>query len=103
MKNKKLFWIPRILAIAYILFLSLFSFDTDFGIGFLIHLLPSMIFTGCLILAWFKPKVGGILFSIAGLGTIIVFNTYRDLFVLFMISVIPIIIGIAFALLKRKK
>ena len=103
-KNKKInyIWIPRILAILFIIFISLFAFDTPFGIGFLIHLLPTFILLGCLIVAWVKPKIGGVLFGLAGIGTIIVFNTYRELISFFIISVIPIAIGVLFYLLKKK-
>jgi len=102
MKNKKLIWIPRGLIIAYILFISLFSLDTKFGIGFFIHLIPTFILLSILIFTWKKQKLAGILFIILGLGTIIVWNTYRDLFVFFMISIIPILIGILFLLKKSK-
>ncbi len=103
LKKIKLIWIPRILAVLYIIFISLFALDTPFGIGLLIHLLPTFIFIACLIVAWFKPKIGGILFGLAGLGTIIVGNTYRELITLFTISLIPVVIGILFFFLKRKK
>lgn len=102
-KKLKLIWIPRILAILYIIFISLFALDVPIlSMGFLIHLLPTLILSGCLIVAWFKPKIGGILFALAGIGTIIVFNTYRELITLFTISIIPIIIGILFFFLKKK-
>ena len=96
--------IPKILAIGYILIITAFSFDEPLiSIGFLIHLIPTVIFAGCLVLAWFKPKMGGALFALAGLGTIIVFNTYREFFVFLVVSIIPIIIGTLFWLSKEKK
>jgi hypothetical protein len=93
----------RVLIILYILFITLFSFDTSFGIGFFIHLIPTAIFLATLIFTWKKPKLAGILFVLEGFGTIIVFNTYRDLFVLFTISFIPILAGILFLIFKGKK
>lgn len=82
----------------------MFAFDVPlFSLGFLIHLLPTIIFVVCLIIAWFKPKIGGILFVLAGIGTIIVFNTYREFITFVTISLIPIIIGILFWISKRKK
>ena len=101
-KKFKLFWIPRILAILFIIFISLFALDTPFGLGFLIHIIPTFIFISCLVIAWFRPKIGGILFAVAGAGTIIVFNTYREIITLSIISIIPIIIGILFFFLKKK-
>jgi hypothetical protein len=95
-------WIPRTLAILFIILISLFALDTPFGIGFLIHLIPSFIFIGCLIVAWFKPKIGGILFGLVGIGTIIFFDTYRELISFIIISVPPIVIGILFYFIKKK-
>jgi hypothetical protein len=102
MKKIKLLDIARALIILYSLFIGIFAFDTEFGLGFFIHLLPSFIFLGTLILTWKKPKLAGILFALEGIGTIVVFNTYRDLFVLFVISLIPILIGILFFFSKKK-
>lgn len=103
LKKIKFVWVPRILAILYIIFISLFSLDAPFGIGLLMHLLPTLIFTSCLIVAWFRPKIGGILIGLAGIGTIILWNTYRDLFTFFVFSIIPIIISILFFFLKSPK
>jgi hypothetical protein len=102
-KKIKLLNIARGLIIAYAFFIGIFALDTEFGIGFFIHLLPTFIFLGTLIFAWKKPRLAGILFILEGIGTIIVFNTYRDLFVLFMISFIPILIGLLFFFSKNPK
>jgi hypothetical protein len=94
--------LAKIAAIAYIIFISLFAFDEIlFSPGFLIHLIPTLIFTAILITAWFKPKVGGVLFALAGIGTIIVFNTYKELITLATISAIPIAIGALFWFSKK--
>jgi hypothetical protein len=65
MEKDKLFWIPRVLTIIFILFLSLFAFDSFSGEspaieklgGFLIHLLPLFILTFVLIILWKKPFI----------------------------------------------
>jgi hypothetical protein len=81
----------------------MFAFDTEiFSVGFLIHLFPTVIFTACLVIAWFKPKIGGILFAVAGLGTIILFNTYREFLPFVSVSLVPVIIGILFLVSKNK-
>jgi hypothetical protein len=103
MKKIKFLDIVRMLIIAYALFISLFAFDVSSYLGFFIHLIPTFIFLGTLIFTWKKPKIAGVLFTLEGIGTIIVFNTYRDLFVLFVISLIPILIGILFFFLKNTK
>ncbi len=95
--------IARALIIAYIIFISIFAFDTTFGTGFFIHLLPTIIFLATLIVTWKKPKIAGVLFILEGLGTIIVFNTYRDLFVLTVVSFLPVLIGLVFFLSRNPK
>ena len=102
-KKVKAINIARGIIIAYIIFISLFAFDTTFGIGFFIHLLPTLIFLTTLIVTWRKPKIAGILFILEGLGTIIVFNTYRDLFVLFVVSLLPVLTGLVFFFSKNPK
>jgi phosphoglycerol transferase MdoB-like AlkP superfamily enzyme len=92
----------KIVSIFYISLITLFSFDSENFIGLLIHILPSFIFISCLMIAWFKPRIGGILFAISGIGTIIVFNTYRELFIFLVISLIPVIIGTLFWFGKKK-
>lgn len=103
MRKIKLLYLARGLIIIYSLFIGLFALDTPFGLGFFIHLFPTFIFLGTLILTWKKPKLAGVLFILEGIGTIIVFNTYKDLFVLSTISLIPILIGILFFFLKNPK
>lgn len=70
-------WTPRVLCILAILFVSLFALDS-FGPqltvwqqigGFLIHLIPSFILIGLLIVAWKYELVGGIIFAAIGFGT----------------------------------
>jgi len=101
--NLKLIWVPRTLAVLYILFLSLFVFDTPFGIGFLIHLIPSFILISILILTWKKQKFAGILFGLFGITTIIFYNTYQGILNFSMISLPPILAGILFYFLKNPK
>lgn len=74
MKKTTFIWIPRALAILFILFISLFALDAfeeglSLGeqlLGFVIHLLPSFILLGLLLVAWRFPLVGGLLFAGAG-------------------------------------
>jgi hypothetical protein len=70
-------WLPRILCILAILFVSMFSFDVFEAeltfwqqiLALLIHLIPSFILLALLIIAWKWEKLGGIIFAIIGLGT----------------------------------
>lgn len=67
---KKVFcWAPRILALTFVVFLSLFAFDVFEGpfkvmmiVGFLIHLLPSFVLLALTIVAWRFPVAGSIAF-----------------------------------------
>jgi hypothetical protein len=72
--KRVLFWTPRLLSIAYIVFLSLFALDV-FGEGYgfwrtglalIIHLLPALVLFVVLILAWRWEWIGGVLYASAG-------------------------------------
>lgn len=67
-------WAPRILSLAFIVFLSLFALDV-FGenqgfwrtaVALFIHLVPSLILLGVSALAWRWPWTGALLFALAG-------------------------------------
>lgn len=73
---KLIHWLPRVICILAILFVSLFALDS-FGYeltfwqqigGFLIHLIPSFVLTAVLIIAWKWENIGGIIFLIIGIG-----------------------------------
>lgn len=62
-------WVPRILMVLFIIFLTLFSFDvfemegsiwTKVG-AFVIHSVPSLVLAVVLVIAWRRPLIGGIL------------------------------------------
>lgn len=70
------YWMPRIICILAILFVSMFAADA-FGpgltvwqqiSGFLIHLIPSFILLAILVIAWKWEFIGGIIFSVIGIG-----------------------------------
>lgn len=77
--NKWIFWTPRILAIAFILFLAIFSLDVfdsaftlkDILIGLFIHNIPSIVLAVVLLIAWKYELVGAIAFILAGIAYII--------------------------------
>lgn len=68
-------WIPRIICIIDILFISIFALDafrpnaaiSDQLKDFFIHLIPSFILIAVLILAWKKEFLGGLLFMVIGI------------------------------------
>jgi len=95
-------WLPRILAIAFALFLSLFALDS-FGedlplleqvTGFLIHLAPVYMLVIATVIAWRWPLVGGVLFLAVGVMFTFWFNTYRSAIAFLMVSLPVFIIGV---------
>jgi hypothetical protein len=68
-------WIPRILCILAILFISMFALDSFApGLtiwqqisGFLIHLIPSFILLALLIVAWKWEFIGGLIIMLIGI------------------------------------
>ncbi len=73
---KVFYWLPRIICILAILFISLFALDAfspeltiwqQLG-AFIIHLIPAFILLAFLIVAWKWEYIGGIIFIIIGLG-----------------------------------
>ncbi len=76
MKNsvKIIHWVPRVLCIIAVIFISMFAFDSfspdrtflqNIG-SLLMHLLPSFVLIAILILAWKWELAGGILFTVLG-------------------------------------
>lgn len=94
MKNRILYWAPRIIGILSLLFMLMFSFDAFEGNdplimkleGFFIHNIPVLILTGIFILAWNKEFAGGIIFviiaSVAALYLIIASHKLSSLVVM---------------------
>jgi len=109
-KNNILYWLPRILGILFICFISLFSLDV-FGeykfpeilLALFMHLLPSIILLVVLIVAWKWEKIGGWIFVAMGIIFTIFFNTYESFSGFFLISFPILIIGILFLLNGRKR
>lgn len=76
------YWLPRGLGIAFALFLMLFTFDAWEGtstfweglLGWIIHMLPVFIVLFVLVVAWTRPRIGGILFLLLGAGFAVFFG-----------------------------
>ncbi|MBU0466181.1 MAG: hypothetical protein KJ718_00240 [Nanoarchaeota archaeon] len=94
-RNKLLYWIPRVLAIVFILFLRMFAFDVfaeyEFPLvlgALFMHLLPTF--------AWRRENTGGWLFIILGVGFTFFFETYESPVAFLLISGPVFLIGILF-------
>ena len=93
------YWLPRILAILFVAFISMFALDV-FGepqwfLALLMHLIPSFILVTLTVIAWKYEQLGGLLFIVAG-----VFLLISSRFESLIISVPAIIVGVLF--LNRK-
>ena len=100
-------WTPRILAILYIIFITIFSFDESvFTLPWFVHLMPTLLLTLMVILTWRKPLAAAIIFLILGFGFTLIFKTYTNWLIFLIISLPLILIGILFLLerlfLKKK-
>ena len=117
---KILYWTPRILCILSILFISLFaldSFSPTLSIwqqiaAFLIHLIPSFILLGLLILAWKLEFTGGIIFVVIGLvmSPFIFIHNFRmnhsfwmSLGIIMMVTFPFVIVGVLFIIGHYRK
>lgn len=117
---KIIHWLPRILCIIAILFISMFALDAfEPGLSFwqqigafLLHLIPSFILLLFLIIAWQRELIGGIIFIIIGLVTspLVFIHNYRmnqsvsmSLSVILLITAPFIIVGILFIISHYRK
>ena len=123
MSAKFFHWLPRIICILAILFVSLFAADA-FAEGltiwqqlgaFFMHLIPSFVLTAFLIIAWKWELIGGIIIAMTGLvmsPLIFALNHGRNHFsigaslgIVLMITFPFIVVGILFIIshtLKKK-
>jgi len=84
MKEKLLYWIPRIFTILALMFMLMFSFDAFEGEGsvahklasFFMNNLPFLILTLILIIAWNRELWGGILFIGAFIAATVFFKSF---------------------------
>jgi len=113
-------WLPRLLCILAILFISLFAADA-FAPGltiwqqlgaFFIHLIPSFILVALLIFAWKWEFIGGIIFTVIGLGLspfVFMINfkrnhsTWVSLGIILMITIPFVVVGILFIISHNMK
>jgi hypothetical protein len=101
--TKFIYWTPRIVSIAFLLFLAMFSLDIfDAGynfwgivVGLFMHNIPVFMLTILLIMAWKHELVGAITFYLAALVYIgiMVYNALNNPAEWYMLSYSIIIAG----------
>jgi len=119
---KILHWFPRIICILVILLVSLMAadaFSPGLSIwqqlaGFFIHLIPSFVLAGILVIAWKWELLGGVIFVVIGMGLSPFIYTHNfnmnhsvgmSILVLLMVTFPFIVAGILFIVshfLKKK-
>ena len=108
MRNKAIYWIPRIIVMIFILFISIFSFDVFSEYTFpmvllalLMHLIPSIVLIVLLIVAWKWEKMGGILFILLAIIFTFWFNLYKDIISFLLIGLPVLVVGILFLISSK--
>lgn len=98
-------WLPRVLALLFLVFLSLFAFDVFGGsetrlqqaVGFVVHLTPVFVLAVSLVLTWRRPKLAGWLFIAIGVLFTVYFQTLT-MGTFAVVSLPPLVIGALFLL-----
>lgn len=95
MTGKLFYWLPRVLAIVFIGFISIFALDVvgepRWFLALMIHLIPSYVLVGATAVAWKKEQVGGLIFIAVGLASL-VFTRFESL----IIFIPTVVIGAIF-------
>jgi hypothetical protein len=117
---KLLHWIPRVLVILAILFVSMFAFDSfspertawQNTIALLMHLSPSFVLLAILVVAWKWEKVGGIILTVVGVAlsfSVFMLNFRRNhsvwmsLLIILMVCIPFVAAGVLFIVSDYKK
>lgn len=118
--TRVLHWLPRIICIMGILFISMFSIDALNSeltiwqqiLSLSMHLIPSFVLILLLLLSWKRELIGGIIFMIIGLGfsPIIFIHNFKmnqsiwmSLGVISVITIPFAIVGVLFILSHYRK
>lgn len=108
--QKIILWAPRVLAIAFAAFLSMFAMDVfSAGYGFpevllalLMHLMPTLALVALIVLAWKKPLIGGIAFLLLGGFFFMAFDGYESLAGFFIVCFPVLLTGVLFLVSWKK-
>jgi len=98
---KKIFyWLPRVLTILFIAFISMFALDVfgqpNWVLALFIHLIPSYLLITLTIIAWKNEILGGSLFLFVGF-ILLVFTHFEAL----IVGISAFVIGVLFLIEKK--
>ncbi len=82
LRKRLLYWMPRILTIAFAIFISLFALDVfragkgfwEVTLALLIHLIPTAVVLGVLALSWRREWIGAIIYI--AMAILYIFRTW---------------------------
>lgn len=99
MTKKIIYWAARVLAILFIIFVSIFALDVfgepNWPLALLMHLIPSIVLVILTIIAWKYEQIGGWLFIAAGFASLFFFH-----FESLIVFTPSVIIGVLFIMHK---
>jgi uncharacterized membrane protein len=111
-KNKIIYWLPRILSIAFVLFISLFALDVfgqysgwELVVGLFMHLIPSFVLLAVVLISWKYELVGAVVFFAFAVFYVITAGLGRPWTWYAFISGPAVVVSILFLLswLQKKK
>ncbi len=98
--KKFLYLLPRVLAVLFIAFVSLFALDAfeqaQWLMALIMHLIPSFILIAITIVAWKRELIGGLLFILVG-GILLFLSGFES----WIVSAPAFVIGVLFWVGKK--
>lgn len=99
-----LHWAPRVVAIGFAIFLSLFAFDVfteyerllEIMVALFMHLVPTYFVIAATLIAWRWPGKGAVAFALLGIATMLFFRTYQELITFLLVSMPLFVVGVLF-------
>jgi hypothetical protein len=103
-KKKLWTWLPRIIALAFIVFISLFALDAFDGqsawymqlLAFLIHLVPTYVLIAAYLVARKWPVIGGWIFIAIAVFFTFFFHAYREILTLLLVVLPFAVVGVLY-------
>ena len=99
--RKIIYWAPRVLAVLYALFISLFALDvfsegysiTETIVALFMHMLPTLVVVIMLVIAWRWELIGGLLFILLAGAFLVFFGRGGDLDTSLIVAVPLFLVG----------